>query len=95
MNNDPRPNHAESPHVAPPRLGAAIAARTTARRRISGATLATGILASAGTLGLVGYMGQQAVHAAASSATSTTQAGTAAPTTSATTGLMVRHWMPR
>ena len=68
MTNDPRSTNDSSPYVAPPRLGAAISARNAARRRISSATLATGLLASAGTLGLVGYMGQQAIHAAASGA---------------------------
>jgi len=80
MNNDPRPNSSQTPHVAPPRLGAAVAARTTARRRISSATLATGILASAGTLGLVGYLGEQAVQATAAPSSSS------APATSATSG---------
>ena len=87
MTNDPRTNSTASPQVAPPRLGAAVAARNAARRRISSATLATGILASVGTLGLVGFMGQQAVSTAASStAASTSAAGTSAPSTSATTG---------
>ena len=62
MNNDARSNRTDAARVAPPRLGTAIAARNAARRGISSATVAAGILASVGTLGLVGFMGQQAVQ---------------------------------